>query len=417
MLVGIPTFAGDFKGNGGSSVQCSGKPLQILDFFEMPWPLQLGPPNLSAEAKSEIYLQRLAAFSPRRADLYRLWFQRFQSEAVFLDGIPIDKIPDTDFTPPPGCVLVQVVNQNPALLPPGKHYLVDSELWRELSTDQKVGLIFHELLYRESKAKNSIQIRKLNAAIAGHQIRRYTPEQMTQKLKLAELPWAEAQGLMFSLEEKFSFDKKGFLRTAMPISRSSFKLRDFKFELRSNPVEFYDNGSIQKIRFFGVLPVLVDDRRVNFENYEGDQVYLQFYPDGRVKEGPLTWHQNWILSSPTYSLTYRYLGYDPSGLIQFVGTTSGTVGVKGQTVRVMDRSTVQFFKNRLVKEFSWGGGDRDRLQIWGQQVLPKYSTPIILNEDGSVFSFVAGEAGRLKLPNGSFRNFKKGDLVKVQSDQ
>lgn len=410
-LMGATTWAGDFKGNGGSSVACPGQALQILDFFEMKVPLQLGPPDLNFSAKAQIYLKRVATFSAARAALYLVGFQKFEEEAVFLNGIPIDTIPDTDFVPPPGCDLVQVINQNPALLPPGKHYLVDLNQWQKLSAEQQLGLIFHELLYRESTAKTSKAVRELNALIASGEILRRSAPQIVGLLKAAELPWAELQGMIFDLNKPFAFDARGVLRSAVPMMHSVFKKTEGTLDLRADAVEFYENGAPQKLRFFGGFKYQVAGQPVQFENNEYDHVYLQFYPDGKVKEGPLTWYQNWQIKTAHLEIIYHYVRLSPQGEIQLLADASGYVGLEGQRVHIVDKTELQFFANLKLAQFIWGGSDS--LTIWGQKIFPQYGSPVRLLENSSLSSFVSSKEGRLQLPDGSWKSFKKGDLVEL----
>ncbi|MBK7960989.1 MAG: hypothetical protein IPK04_07125 [Bdellovibrionales bacterium] len=145
------------------------KNLEILDYYEARLfgfgEPTLGNPDDFMEMANE-YLSRLAVFSPRRAQLLRNRLESFLSEAVFLDNIPLSEIDDLGVTLPPECVWRQVVNQNPTLLPLGKSYLIDRVLWSQLSSLQRVGLVFHEIFYRESTSHTSQGIRRLNGLLA-----------------------------------------------------------------------------------------------------------------------------------------------------------------------------------------------------------------------------------------------------------
>lgn len=248
---GRPRFLGDVKGNGGGAIQCPGRPLELLDFYEArvlgQGELQLGA-RLEVQAMAEVLLSRLAFHSPVRAQQFRIWFENFEKEAVFIEGLPLSEIDDLGVELPEGCQWRQVINQNPILLPYNKNYLIDSSLWAKLPLEQRVGLVFHELFYRESTSVTSMGVRWLNSRLATDGLNALP---LTERMKIfagAGLNWAEAQGVVFRLDQAYLIEGQ-ILIQARAQQGSIYLWQEQKLKLRGDLVNFIIRASLNPVAF------------------------------------------------------------------------------------------------------------------------------------------------------------------------
>jgi hypothetical protein len=155
-------FAGDQKGNGGDSVDC-GEKSYLLDFYLRP-----GTYVESSLNELEIVdklLDKIAAFSPVRAELYRARLGKFMSQTTFVNG-SLGTISDIGIDYPrlpEGCKIVQAALQKLIVFGNEKRYFISQEQWSKLSGLHRAGLILHELFYLELQAKDSFKLGRFNA--------------------------------------------------------------------------------------------------------------------------------------------------------------------------------------------------------------------------------------------------------------
>lgn len=179
---------GGHDGNGGDAVVCNqnGKiTAELLDFYEArvmrDIQVNLGPAELSVDAKLDIALRRLRKISPERADRYSLLIQNFHNEAHFFSGYNLPDINDSKHVLlPVNCSIKQLVIQrkNP---PAGeKKFLVNQDLWILLNNTDRAGILLHEAIYEEALergATNSIKVRYFNSKISSSIAEIKSPEQ------------------------------------------------------------------------------------------------------------------------------------------------------------------------------------------------------------------------------------------------
>lgn len=168
---------GGHDGNGGDAVVCTqnGKvTAELLDFYEArvmrEIQIDLGPAELSVEAKVDMALGRLRTISPARADRYAARIASFASDAQFFTRISLPDINDSKHVLlPVNCKIEQLViqRQNP---PPGtKKFLVNEDLWVLLSNTDRAGILLHEAIYEEALergASNSVKTRYFTSKIS-----------------------------------------------------------------------------------------------------------------------------------------------------------------------------------------------------------------------------------------------------------
>ena len=173
-------FASGFsEGNGGDVVDCeSGSPfrVQMLDLYEGKaydenYQVDLGSADLDLDEKVTYYLEKLKRVAKVRSLRYETEARQFLDKVKWVEGKELTDIPDSGhLVLPVGCKIRQIAIRLPEGSEiDGKRYLVNKDLWGILPTDDKVALIFHEIIYGEALRgdhKNSVQARKLNRWIA-----------------------------------------------------------------------------------------------------------------------------------------------------------------------------------------------------------------------------------------------------------
>lgn len=149
----LAVAGGSIAGNGADVVVCppgSGQgSLELLDFFELKL-YDHASPSLPQGTPDEMLsgiLQDLSQRSPLRAASYSDEWKQFWSRAKLESSLP--DIPDShNIFLPDGCHLKQLIIQHRTNGVPT--YEVNSDLWGQLSDQQKAGAVLHELLYGEA---------------------------------------------------------------------------------------------------------------------------------------------------------------------------------------------------------------------------------------------------------------------------
>jgi hypothetical protein len=209
--------SGRGAGNGGDVMTCRDAAgaitrIELLDYFEARTagtPLAMGDPSLSVSQKIEIALQRLQRFGARRVEQYRATAIEFLNSAEFVRGMTLIDIPDErGAVIPAGCKLEQIaIQRTRLLLPSDRRLTINADLWDLLSSDEKAGLILHELLYGEALqvANGSIahtpSIRALTGLFSSPQSDTLSLNEMAAKFDsagLAWIGWNEAELMLFT---------------------------------------------------------------------------------------------------------------------------------------------------------------------------------------------------------------------------
>lgn len=182
---------GQNVGNGGAVVQgtCDGQvptevTVELLDFFEGRYffnlTRDLGPDVLTVDQKVELALHRLDRVDQARAALYRSWVKSFFAETKFQDArFPFPPLRDVgNIRPnlPQGCELNKIADQilpETDVGPFGYRYLIRRDAYDKLSSDNKAGLILHEIIYRDAISRGhltSVKARNFTALIASNRM-------------------------------------------------------------------------------------------------------------------------------------------------------------------------------------------------------------------------------------------------------
>lgn len=166
-------------GNGGDVVYCEvdGEPsVELLDYYEGRVIRGLTIPQRNAdtleEATTEL-LNRLIEIDPLNGPELRTEVDEFMQKAVFIPGIVLNDIPDSEHIYiPRGCSLRQIAIQMVPKLPGDHEFTVSKDLWDLLSYADRAGLALHEVIYKRARVtqENSILTRYLNAFFASTEL-------------------------------------------------------------------------------------------------------------------------------------------------------------------------------------------------------------------------------------------------------
>jgi hypothetical protein len=171
-------------GNGGDVITCGAEHGSVLDYHlyeRSPGGqfIDLGPGDEFVKVRS--VLNRLKSLDPERADRYlRRLQQIWPGEVSWISQFELMDLPDAGYVPTTACRLRQVVIQRQHRHPALKLLTIQSDIWQELDTKARAGLILHELIYEEMLGlghNNSKSVRAYNAAISSSSFLNLTPAQ------------------------------------------------------------------------------------------------------------------------------------------------------------------------------------------------------------------------------------------------
>ncbi len=214
---GVVLSRGDKAGNGGDVVDCrrtvwvpdngqmdghweTAGTIELLDFYEgrviRKIERDLGTDTLSVEEKLELAIERIEKLDPGRALLYRKWISEFWNEALFLDGINLIDVNDSDHVAlPQNCQVTQIAIQKKPEFPEDPYYIINQDLWQALDNDGKAGLVLHEIAYREAIAEgheNSVNTRYLVQHLTSNKVPEMTIKKWSEIRNAADFPYSYA---------------------------------------------------------------------------------------------------------------------------------------------------------------------------------------------------------------------------------
>lgn len=212
--------AGDKKRNGGTLVRC-GSELEVFDLYESQnsYGLELSPiPGTDYIKILEQVLSRLDRHNPLRANLYRSFLKDFEKESRFIPDSNFTEIPDVGagVPYPKECVVVQAVAQFRQITPQGLRYLINQDLWVQLSPYQKAALTLHELVYREAyeannNIENSLGVRYFTGYLFSTTAQTDSLKGYIETLKNSDLLTAEYRGITIAIRQDDQIIETHFL--------------------------------------------------------------------------------------------------------------------------------------------------------------------------------------------------------------
>lgn len=190
VLVPFSVFAesGDRAGNGGDGIVCRNsqgaiQSVELLDFYEARaergQKIELDPLKSVGELMKDL-TKHLAFHEISLAQEVMKNYQLFISESVFLSGVELVDIPDSNhISVPLGCKVEQIAIQRRPLMLGEKFYKINKDIWDKMDNVNRAGLLLHELLFRNltlyaNFVYDSTYVRYLTSLAATNQIKTLT---------------------------------------------------------------------------------------------------------------------------------------------------------------------------------------------------------------------------------------------------
>lgn len=170
------------QGFGGDVVVCRTpanaiQSIELIDFFEArtnkAWSIDLKSTS-SVDENVKILLDRVAFSDTRPKKRLEPFYASFFQEAEFVSGLSLVDIPEPGRPAlPSGCIVEQIVVHQKPVLPGDARYIINKDLWDQLDSVNKAGLIFHEITFRTlEKQKEAWRVlRTVVATVAANQIK------------------------------------------------------------------------------------------------------------------------------------------------------------------------------------------------------------------------------------------------------
>lgn len=171
-------FAGERVGNGADVVVCENEPanrLRLLDLYERDVLFRFKPLLLDSGSSDPVSLakhvlqKQLGSLDPYRLSLYSAWIESFFLEALDSDQAQLTDIEDSGILiVPRGCFVTQLVIQREPIFGDDPRYLVNDQLFKDLTLEHQAAVLVHEAVYREvipNSPTSSVNVRGFIALI------------------------------------------------------------------------------------------------------------------------------------------------------------------------------------------------------------------------------------------------------------
>ena len=226
LLLTATAFAGKEGGNGGDVLVCKDEnkkitSIELLDFYEARVKgrikgIYLGDDSLSFTEKVHYAIDRLEKLDQRRAKKYRDRFEVFFNEDQFGWADRLVNIDDTgSLGIPQHCEIEQIATQEEPSLPGDKRILIVEKYWNLLDSNNKAGLVLHELIYSEAMDlrqaylnrpegaihlhSNSKKVRYFNSIIGSHDFNDMNYSEYYDVVRESDLIYVSFDGIYFPL--------------------------------------------------------------------------------------------------------------------------------------------------------------------------------------------------------------------------
>jgi len=310
-LIPSSAFSSRRVGNGGNVVVCtkdgtsvenadpSKLSISTLDIYEArglnkSYQLDLGKPDLSVDAKIEIFLRRLDGISGARAAFYRQVYQSFKTQGLTQDeDFPtIADYGKLAVDLPANCAIKQMAIQffSPFQMNVRK-ILVNGHYRPYISNDEMAALYIHELVTSEAAewgATSSASFRPFVAFLASTKLASISDEAFIRETLAAGLMSYECHGFTFLYDPSLSGHQEPIFQNGTLIEGTIFpgtllhaRSRlgtENMFGIRDR-MKFYPSGAVHEV-------ILSKPEMINFDNAKpfpaqsGDRVV--FAEDGSV---------------------------------------------------------------------------------------------------------------------------------------
>ena len=407
-------FAGGYKGNGGDVIICPNSRPVLLDFFESDQPAT----NLKSTADTKIYIENFLAqlrpFAPLLAMEMKSQISHFFERVKPIRGIELGDVPDEDLLKPipPNCVRKQVANRNPLLVPPGKDFVIQQDLFEQMDPENQVGLITHELFYQNSTAQSSREVRALNRALHNGTVT--SIELLLSLAQKAQIARIDYRGMMLDLSKEAAFYHSGRLKSATGLE-DEYQIRGSSTQLENHQHNFYENGQVSELWFKSELSLpLKTGQWATFQNYGQDP--LTFREDGSIKSGRLSTQE--IATKYIRIHWYSSKFDDGENLIQG-NFADGEVYEKGQPnntgITIYPRSPVEFRDHQQIICFQTHAGNQ--LQIQKRTYTFAKQKTQCFHQDGYWWEVILAEPADLFDENNVFVQIPANTPIRLNPDK
>lgn len=177
--------AGFIKGNGGNVYSCASQSsMELLDFTEMEhvmgWHLSVRHAKNQEADLVKTVIERARQLNPQASARWNSMYQTFWNEAVLMPTSVLAPIDDSKHEyVPAGCDVLQAVVRRARPLPGEARYLVSQFIWNKLPLADRVGLLFHEVIYRDCGGEDSRKVRALNALLFSDDFEKKSRQEVT----------------------------------------------------------------------------------------------------------------------------------------------------------------------------------------------------------------------------------------------
>ncbi|MDD0853990.1 hypothetical protein HBN50_12835 [Halobacteriovorax sp. GB3] len=192
-LILTPSFAGNEVGNGGDVIVCN-ESVTLLDYYEAKdFDFSIPPLEKSKDYREVLtdIFDEFLKIDKKLANQYQKRLQEIENQIDFRASITLTDIPDSNHEAlPKGCKLEQIAirrNQEKN----GKLFLVSKDLWDKLDSNNKAGLILHEIIYEHFLylgEKDSKKARYMNALISHIGSKKPLPSKYKTLLQSKQIP-------------------------------------------------------------------------------------------------------------------------------------------------------------------------------------------------------------------------------------
>lgn len=253
-IISAPVFAGDRKGNGADIVVCSDK-ASLLDFYESD--LQEFNWNGTEQELVINLIGKLDHISASRFTSYIEQVNNFYNDSQFVTESELGPIADSGNIKKPiptSCKLVQGVIQKLIVFGNEKRFLINKIQWEKLTTINKAGIIFHELIYKELQSLDSSKIRSFNAWAFSTSLEQIDQATFYRNFKAADFKWIYLTGYPMDAQKLVIDDSA--IRSRYTFPGKVFKIFNQDVTSKSHMVDSYTNGRPKVIQYKG--PVILE---------------------------------------------------------------------------------------------------------------------------------------------------------------
>ncbi len=166
LFASLNLLANNKVGNGGDVILCGGTS-ELLDFYEVSIPT--GQKETDPYKVAETQISKMEKVAPTLARQYLKRLKELPQEIDFKSEVQLEDIQDSKhlYLPDPKkCKIQQIAIRKTAVLKGEKRFIIQKDLWNNLSPLHQAGLLTHEVIYEhfsKLSEEDSLKARKLNA--------------------------------------------------------------------------------------------------------------------------------------------------------------------------------------------------------------------------------------------------------------